>query len=276
VARAAIAFASAIREAAYIIDPSLEIKLELISGTEGSLSLNSIIKSIKVGDILSKRNLITLAFLGIAWFRQETISWIYHEILDHVSGKTEPQQLSEDDVESIAKRIAHFLEHPIAQDQVETVYRILETDPAITGVGASQSAGIKPPFIIPRQEFATRSGKAKTERHESETRTADTEETLTLIRPVLLDSSDRRWGFQGAAGEFGATIKDHKFITDILEGRITVALVSGIKLAVTLHTAEEKKDGVWHVTDWSVLAVHKITPPPVQRGLELPPGKNPP
>jgi hypothetical protein len=276
VARVALAFASAIREAAYIIDPSLEIRLELVSGTEGSLSLNSIIKSIRVGDLLSRRNLITLAFLGIAWFRQETISWIFQEVLDHVSGKSESHQLSEEEIEAIAKKITYFLEHPIAQNQVETVFRILETDPAITGIGASQDVSTKPPFIIPRQEFSARSGATRADHHDIEVRTRDTEEILTLIRPVLLETSDRRWGFHGVAGEFGATIRDNRFITDVLEGRTSIPLVAGIKMAVTLRTVEEKKGGAWHAAERIVLAVHRITSPFVQQGLGLPPGENPP
>ena len=57
VARASISFVEAVREVAYIVDPSVTIRLELESGTEGSLSLNSVIKYIKkqVSDPVDKK-----------------------------------------------------------------------------------------------------------------------------------------------------------------------------------------------------------------------------
>jgi hypothetical protein len=43
----AAAFAEAVKEIAYILEPGLEVRLEFDSGTEGSLALNAIIKSLK-------------------------------------------------------------------------------------------------------------------------------------------------------------------------------------------------------------------------------------
>lgn len=70
-ARASLAFAGAVREIAYIVDPSLVIRLELESGTEGSLSLNSVIRFVKkqVSDPVTRRVII----IGIVmWFAKET------------------------------------------------------------------------------------------------------------------------------------------------------------------------------------------------------------
>jgi hypothetical protein len=54
-AKIALALGAAIREAAFIIDPSIDIKIELVSGTEGSFSFNTFIKSLNPKDLLSKK-----------------------------------------------------------------------------------------------------------------------------------------------------------------------------------------------------------------------------
>ena len=84
VARAALAFASAIRETAYIFDPSMTVRVELVSGTDGSLSLNSLIRSIRPGDVITKKRLIALAVTAALWFTHETGRWTYDEVLNFV------------------------------------------------------------------------------------------------------------------------------------------------------------------------------------------------
>src|SRR5947208_9697632 len=70
-ARAALAFAAAIRETAYIFDPSMTVRVELLSGTDGSLSLNSLIRSIKLRDLVTRKRLIALAITATLWFTHE-------------------------------------------------------------------------------------------------------------------------------------------------------------------------------------------------------------
>ncbi len=47
VARAALAFSAAVKDLAYVIDPGLDLRIELQSGTEGSLNLNTILRNLK-------------------------------------------------------------------------------------------------------------------------------------------------------------------------------------------------------------------------------------
>jgi hypothetical protein len=277
VSHAALAFAGAIREAAYIIDPSLKLRIELISGTESSLSLNSLIKSVNPKDIISKRNLLTLASVALIWFRHETLVWSYQEFLNLLKSDPGATHLSVDDTEAIAQRAADIIEKGLAAKQVESVYRALETDPAIQGVGATSKPGERPTSIVPRTEFRARSGESTTLQLEVTKRVKTETETLTLVRPVLLPSQyQRRWGFRGKEGEFGATVRDTSFIDNLVEGRTAVPLVSGIRLIVELQTTEELKDHVWQTVDRTITKVMKIIPPQIQTGLESPPSSHPP
>ena len=270
--RAAIAFAEMIREIGFIIDPSLEIRLELISSTEGSLAHNSILKAVHPKTWATKPNLVTIIALAIAMIRHETVSYAYQHVMDFLLGQSE-HHLSPEDANEIAKHLAQYNEKAIAIPQIENLFRTLELDPGITGVGANQMAGTRPPFISPRKDFKARSGVGKSESVVTETRSTDTRQTLTIVRPVLLDAPNRRWGFRSAHGDFGATVKDGQFLARVLEGRTGVPLVAGIQLEVTLRVVEEKKSGVWHETDHTVLLVHRIISPMTQVPLDLPASK---
>jgi hypothetical protein len=87
VARAALAFAAAIREAAFVLDPSLEISLGFESGTEGSLSLNSIIRSIKNNTKLDPATIKTLIIMVIFWFSTDIRQWTVQEGLKSVQNR---------------------------------------------------------------------------------------------------------------------------------------------------------------------------------------------
>lgn len=69
VARAAVAFAAAVRETAFVLDPSMSVRVELVDSTEGSVSLNALIRSLGLGDIITKKRLIALCVTSIAWSR---------------------------------------------------------------------------------------------------------------------------------------------------------------------------------------------------------------
>src|SRR5262249_8579726 len=83
IARASLAFAAAVKEAAFMIDPSLEVHLELVSGTEGSLKLNQIIKAVKrvtgLDEALASK---TLALVVILWFVNHGLDWSFEKVMD--------------------------------------------------------------------------------------------------------------------------------------------------------------------------------------------------
>jgi hypothetical protein len=230
IARAAIAFASAIRETGYVLDPSMTVRVELMSGTEGSLSLNALIRSIKSKDIITKKRLIALAVTASLWFTHETGRWTYDEVLRFFTGTEYAAHLSHDDIADIARRVTDILEKGPAQHRVQQVYHELETDDAVRGVGATTEPGKRPERIVPRSEFGNRSGETPgiVEFSEIVRQTRRTRERVTLIRPVL-EEGRGAWQFSGVAGRFFARIRDERFLEDLLRGRIVVPMVSGIE-----------------------------------------------
>jgi hypothetical protein len=272
VARAALSFAAAIRETAQIFDPSMTVRVELVSGTDGSLSINSRIRSIRPGDLITRKRLISVAITAILWFTHETGRWTFDEVLHFVFGTQYAAHLSKEETDEIAARVAEALERRTAQGHVAQVYRELETDSAVRGIGATENSGARPDRIVPRSEFAERAGSvtAVTEESEIIRQTRRTPRRVTVIRPVL-ESGRGAWQFSGVEGRFFAPVRDLRFLDDLLTGRIVVPMRSGIEMDIDLDTTEEKQDGAWVVQSRVVVAVRRVYPTPVQGSLPLAP-----
>ncbi len=165
-AKIALALGVAIRDAAFIIDPSIDIKIELLSGTEGSFSFNTFIKSINPKDLLTRKNLKALAYLCVAWFLTHSADYAFDKgadivtamIENHLSSAPDTSPISDQDKKEIAQQVAILLQKDIASDKVQTIYRVINSDPTITAVGASNRHAEKPSHLVPRHEFLARSG----------------------------------------------------------------------------------------------------------------------
>jgi hypothetical protein len=269
IARAAIHLTEALQEAAYILDPSIKIRIEFVSGTEGSLFLNSIIKSLGSKDIVTPQRLRALAMLALFWFGTHAADKIFDHLWEIAFGDGQTIAISDKDKKDIAKLVTDALEHKVAKDHVERVYGTLRADPVITGVGATTKPGKKPDDIVPRQEFAIRSGAPQVEKPEPRKR-LPTPETLILVSPVLKDEN-RRWKFLGPTGEFGAYIKDKAFLQKLLAGKIKQQMIAGIHMEVLLQVEEEFVDGIWQIKERDIVKVLSIRSPARQGVLRLTP-----
>lgn len=269
VARAALAFSAAIKEAAFIIDPSLEIRVELASGTEGSLSLNSILRNLKnaKGETLT---LAAIAFIVLSWFSNHALDYAFDKIADAVTGENH-QEFTPEQRDELAAIVRQALADGVAKPKVQEVYRALERDPAIKGVGATQEPGARPAIIVPRTEFAERAGHAEPVDQTVSRRVVSEWVHVVLISPVLVEGN-RRWKFRSSQGEFGASIKDAGFVESVLKGTTSIRMKAGIEMDIYLETTEEFRNGVWEIVDRSVSGVSNLKEPPAQLDLLSPEG----
>lgn len=265
VARAAEAFVEAIRELAFVLDPALEIRVELLSGTESSLSLNSLIRIIK-GDSVAELSVKAVIFAVIWWFTQHTLEWSFDKVMDEITGQSSPTvHISEDDKNDIATKVVKAIEGRVAQPQIQRVYRELERDPAVSGVGATQNPDRKPPTIVPRDKFAISGG--YTEVLETPTRRRRvTIERLLIVSPVL-KKGKRKWKFAFREGEFGAPIKDEASMQMLLSG--VLPMREGIEIDAELETVEEKRGTVWVPVERNILRILRPVPRMVQADLDV-------
>lgn len=273
VASAALAWAAAIRETAYILDPSIEVRVELASGTAGSLSLNAILRSVR-DTVTDKQTIRTIIITALVWAFQETASWTYGQILDALKGEDAAPVaagLSDEDKEDIARRVAKALEGKVATSEIQRMYRALERDPAIKGVGATTTPGKRPAIIVPRQSFPQKAGHGEVKIETVTKRTVPQTLHVTLIRVVLVEDGGRRWRFKTGQTEFSANMKDQEFLQRLLTGATPVPMVTGIEMDIELETTEELRGGVWVATQRDVTHVVRLRPPIRQTGLPFTP-----
>jgi hypothetical protein len=270
-ARAMLAFTAAVNELAYIIDPTLEVRIELESSTPGSLSLNSIIRGLKtIGKHLAPESPVTIpAVIAtiLVWFATDLRTTVVVEAVQHVLGETSSHGFSDAERTQIEEIVKKAISERIADQHVQGVYRALESDPAIRGVGSTVHTGERPADIVPREEFPARSGLGPTLEKAVDKRVKRERVTLTLVSPVLVPSLTRRWRFASSVGPISATMKDVRFLSRVLSGQERISMRANIQMDVLLETSEERQDEVWAVTDRAILQVTGVRSTPLQHDL---------
>lgn len=266
VAKASLAAVAAIREIAFQIDPLLVVRVEIESGTKGSLSINAWIKSQKEKH-LTKRNIATAALVFVVYFKDEIKDHVVGQLLDEYLPSISEEMFSDTQRREMAEVFDQALAKRVGKKEIEKVYQELEEDPAVKGVGAGTAPGKKPDGIVPRSDFKYRSGQVRVTETEVKKRVSEPRMTVTLVKPAL-EHRHRSWKLRGPHGEFGAVMHDEQFLDDLLYEKIRVPMIEGLQLDVTLKIEEEfTPEGVWETKSRKITKVHGHTRPPSQTSL---------
>ncbi|MBA3677306.1 MAG: hypothetical protein H0W74_07885 [Sphingosinicella sp.] len=288
ISRAAIAWAETIREAAFLTDPFLDVRVELISGTEGSIDLNSQIRRIAgaakdaVKDTLSDRKKLKAIAIAVAlFFARDAYDWArgkgYDELWDWARDKYGEiiDTFSDEDrreVEEIAARVAASKS---AREKAAKVYRELQRDDAVTGVGVSFVPGARPSDVVPRAQFGDRGGTLSVIEETIVRRTQVDRLTLTLVAPALSDM-ELKWKFLLGSKTVWAFMDDPDFKERLRPGSNSAPrMVTGIRMDVEIETVQEMRDGVWNNVEQRIKKVHGLSEPTLQPGWLDAPTKPP-
>ena len=253
ISRAAIHFSDLVKEIAFQFDPSASIRLDLDSGTEGSLKLNTMLNGIKEQLVDPKTYFAIL--IGVAThFSGAITDSVTSEIVEDVKSAfiEEETTLSEADLDAIAKRVQGSVCDGAGKKQSEEFFKSLEADDAITGVGISPRFNSRPEHLVQKFEFRERY--SSSEVTEKKIRTTSEVKDLVLIAPVLL-ASERKWKFKGEGPEFGAVIKDFDFLNAVVSGRYHLEMKGGIIMTVEIETVEVNKGEVWEIKERNITKV---------------------
>jgi hypothetical protein len=253
---AAAAFAEAVKEISYILEPGLDIRLEFDSGTEGSLKLKAIIKSLKTPEARRAALVSVVGTIGLMLVN-DVRGYGVGKLLDQYLAPEQRKELSNEDIDRIAKAVIDINNGKIAKAPVQQLYRQLERDKNIESVGAITKSDDKPIQPVPRSSFPEKAGISITVETSTKTRTVPSTERLTLISPVLLPT-DRVWRFSSPLGEFGYFVKDENFLNAVLHGRLHLGLKQGIQITAQIDTKEEFEGGVWVPKRREIIKVVRI------------------
>lgn len=277
-ARSAIVFAEIIESIVASIEPDLQVKVEIVSGSEGSLGLNTLNKivqrakatavDVRQGVLAGWKKHEKLRFLAVyaaikildnaaAWGQDQIMDWMASD-----DAPAEVQTLSVEDREALARDIAEELRR-VDPDKVQRLYGQIAKDERIEAIGVT--ARPKPAVKLLRREQFTEQA---VEPDDTDRVTTDRME-VTLVSPVL-EYGERRWKLRGHYGEFGASIKDKDFLRSAITGETNLHLRGGVILDVDVATNERLIDGVWEVQLRSVEKVHGWREGPVQGDLLAP------
>jgi hypothetical protein len=247
VASAALAWDALIKEVAYVIDPSLEVRVELVSGTEGSLRLNNLIKAYSKAQRKYKKT-FGITYAIIAFFVSAPLLHLQDHIGDDVwklLGHEDGAEFSEEEKREILEGIRIILRENVARQQKQNLFRELERDPSITGVGATPDRESKPKVIVPRSEFLRRAGgDAVTEETVHKRTRQILNYPVILIRPVLKDG-EYMWRFEQGGEEFSASMKDETFRDALAEDKTGLHFRIGEEMIIDIEIKEERSGEVW-------------------------------
>ncbi|MBX3514054.1 MAG: hypothetical protein KF750_10750 [Xanthobacteraceae bacterium] len=241
---ATAAFGEAVKEIAFILDPGLEIRLEFESATEGSLKLKAILRPLKTPEG-RKGALIAIISTVLLTLVADLRTYTVGKLLDRMLTTEQRQQLTDDDIERIARAVKGVENGKIAKEPVRELYKQLARDEAIESVGAITKAEDKPQSPVPRSEFPKKAGIVKEVETSPKTRTKPSTERLTLISPVLL-LAQRAWKFRDSYGnEHSYVMADEKFLAQIFLGRTRLSMKQNIQITANIETQEELIEDVW-------------------------------
>lgn len=266
-AKAAIAWADMVETIGLHYDPTTPPTIDLVASEEGSQKIKAIISSVSEDP---KASIRAAVISGMIFIAGTVATWSLEQVLEYLSGPDAPEKVtsfSQDEINQLAQEVLRGLEAGVANKPATRVFDELTSDPAVTGVGITNSTDARPQFVISREEFPAQVHIVEETGLERRTRVEVVD--LLLFRPVLTAENNKRWGFTWPHGKMGATIKDQDFLDRLASGQLGIGMSQGIVFNVELEITEERQDAVWEVKEYAVQKVLQITPPQVQQGMQL-------
>lgn len=264
-ARALIEWVDLVQSTIAAIDPLQRLNIEIVGVTPGSTRFPQLLRFLdkQAGNVRSAwddyphlksivagsaHTLYTAAIAGaVSMSMQPSVQLV---------------QLSEKDrhlFEGIQKQASQS--RPVVQAS-KRFYGALEQDTAITGVGVADAWDKRPSIIIPRSEFAERSGlwDVDVEIAPSE-RFQRVVWDVVLRRPDLV-STPQLWQFMRDGLKFSAKMHDAIFLAAMRDGRIPLTLQEGVMMKVEIEYKERLTGQVWEPVKGSWRVVKVLSPVP--------------
>ncbi|HEY9092169.1 hypothetical protein [Parasphingorhabdus sp.] len=257
IARSTIAWDSLIKELASVAAPSDEIHIDFLSGTIGSRSINSIIRTtakVAIDNPWTAGSLSALA--GV--FLLAPPAHIASDLTNHLAKEWfghEDSVLVDGDIDRVATRVVELQRDRDAMRLKQQIFQEANKDERIRGLGALPKIA-KPPtsLIIPRADFEEH-GAAVDNEQAVETRTLTrNNQRVTIVRPYS-KGEERRWKFEDKRGEFSATMRDPIFLEALRARHTELEIGEGVEMWLDLRVKEELVDGEWEEKEIDVVKV---------------------
>jgi hypothetical protein len=246
VAQAALEWVDAVRAAALELDPEAQIRVELLSADESSLSLNTILEWVEkhLGHIeegVGRYPRIVKLAIALAIFVPVSGVPTWHFYF----GDNPTISLNAEDRKLLMEFIEQTRKNPGVKAKQQKFFKTLERDPSISGAGITEGPRQPPIILVPSNQFAERSGLWAILSEDEQERTTYPVVEVVLVTPVLVPAP-RAWTFRPEGlPEFTATMKDRRFLEALAEDSVKERLRIGIPMTLRLEVKEKKVGGAW-------------------------------
>lgn len=256
VAKTSLAFATAVREISFLIEPDAIVHIELKSGTDGSLSLNTIVKITKSGiqkvTVYAISGAIATFILKAAG--EVAINIIAGEVYEYIVERD--NTLTPEQVQEIANKAAEAAASRAVRGMAQEFFRQVSRDPNISGIGISDEHGVRPRVLLDREQIDARANPPTVIEPLPDRRVRRLHQVPILIRIANLSAEPKKWYIEYTEGAHWATMKAPDFLEKMRNNNTNIEIGAQLTLTVDLALEEEKHEGVWVVRNVVIEQVH--------------------
>lgn len=268
VAAAAIAWAQSIKAAAANLYPDEEIRISLIAAEPGSSrwlakveksAINKTAESLKAR--WKKVPAIMQLTLGLAVAWPITIVPTIGYYSDEIKAAAKALGLTSEQVEKAKAQADKARASPSVDAAQKQVFKALQRDPKITGVGSGIPTGKawKPP-LIPSSQFAEADGLFRPTDMAAHERILPLTLDVILVSPQL-ENAARTWRFrQEGLPAFGAVMRDKVFLAALDRDAVKERMRTKIPMTIRLEVKQRLIGGEWKDVPRTRSVVQVISP----------------
>jgi hypothetical protein len=261
-AESLLAWIDLARDAARVIDPFADIRIELLGREKGSLAqwlriVDDQIATVSAGadqfPYLKKVAIglaIATATAGIQTFVEESLK----PEVQQVSLSTADRDLLESMTTAIRKS-------DDTARSVKRFYRALERDPAVTNVIIKTGRDEMPLVKVDRSEFAMRGGLYSRNDAEQADETKREVWSVVLMQAPFYASS-KRWRFSRDGVPFSAAMHDAIFLQAIVDGTVPISLRTGVRMEVEVEWRQQARGNLWAYVPGTRRVTRVLSPRP--------------
>lgn len=264
--RALIEWVALVQAAVMAVDPAERLVIEIVGVREGSSRFQQLLKWAEDQTANVRQaweaypNLKSIIAGSAHAFLTSTVAAGVTLVMQPAE---QTVRLSDQDRVLLAAKDKVFASAP-ARDASKRFYTTLSQEPAITGVGVGNNWSAKPTLIIPRSEFAERSGLWDAQEEIGPTQVRRAVWEVVLLRPNLV-SKPQPWQFSRDGLKFSAQMADAIFLAALSEGRVPLNMQEGLVMRVEVEYEEMLVGQVWDTNVKSRRVIHVLSPTPTAK-----------
>lgn len=249
-AKIALAWNNLVVQTFAIIDPSADVRVELLDAVDSSLGYRSLVKA--VGTVAKQHPWVAGGIGGVlgAFFMtplEHFSEHIWKDIYASIGHVEDAEQCAKDDPEKVRASAEKAQGPNFAPTEKRELFVQLEREPIILGAAVAPSIIRKPSpeMFIPRIDFARRAGIQALTTETVQKRTSSERMKVVLLTPKL-QPKELMWQFADESGRpFSAKMKDADYLRALEEHRTGAELMIGLWMDIQVETKLETVGGVW-------------------------------